>query len=309
MDNLDIVIVNWNSGQQLQECLDSILQYGQCSTGHIIIVDNGSIDDSASRVEEIPTVTLIRAGTNLGFARACNMGALHSCSEFLLFLNPDTRLLPGSLGKVIEFARAPENRKVGIFGVQLVDEDGHITSSCSRFPSVSGFIAHATGLNRIFPGLGHSMKEWDHLTTQRVDQVMGAYFLVRRDLFKAIGGFDEQFFVYFEEVDFSYRAMQLGWFSTYFSGAQVFHAGGGTSKQIKAKRLFYSLRSRILYVFKHFNIFGAITVGLVTLLIEPVSRSMLGMRRHSISSVKETWEAYGMLLRWLFRRILVKKTD
>lgn len=295
----DVVIVNWNAGAQLFECVDSVIRYGQPFVNRIIVVDNGSSDGSESAVENLPNVTLIRAGANLGFGKACNMGAAHANAEFLLFLNPDARLFADSLAEVFGFIQKPENAKVGICGVQLVDEAGHVARSCARFPSVSGFVAHAVGVDRIFPALGHFMSEWDHITTRQVDQVMGACFLLRRCVFEATEGFDEKFFVYFEEVDLSYRAKQLGWASAYIADARAFHAGGGTSRQVKAKRLFYVLRSRILYAFKHFNPFAAMVVLLATVFVEPLSRSVLAIGRRSWVSLKETWAAYSMLLRWL----------
>lgn len=301
-----IVIVNWNSGPQLRACVESIIQYGTPLVGQIIVVDNGSTDGSENAVEGMPGVTLLRTGENLGFGKGCNLGATMAENEFLLFLNPDARLFAGSLAKTIEFLQTPENSKVGICGVQLIDEHGHLQRSCARFPSASGFFAHASGIERLIPTLGHPMSEWDHATTRQVDQVIGAFFLIRRHVFEALRGFDERFFVYFEEVDLSYRAKQLGWSSVYFAGAQAFHAGGGTSRQVKAKRLFYSLRSRILYSYKHFNLFLASAVLLTTLFVEPLSRSVLAVGRRSWPFLRETWSGYGMLFRWLpkwiFRR-------
>jgi hypothetical protein len=104
---------------------------------------------------------------------------------------------------------------------------------------------------------------------------------------------------YFEEVDLLYRGKQLGWASVYFAGAHALHAEEGTSRQVKAKRLFYSLRSCLLYAFKHFSPFAAMAVLLTTLFVEPVSRSGLPIGRRSWLSFKETWVAYGMLFRWL----------
>ena len=304
---VDIVIVNWNAGRHLRDCVDSVIQHGHSLVSKIIVVDNGSTDGSENAVEGLHDVILIRTAANLGFAKACNLGAAHASCEFLLFLNPDARLFPGSLAKALDYTQRPESAKVGIYGVQLFDEEGHVARSCSRFPSASGFVAHAIGLDRIFPTLGHFMSDWDHVTTREVDQVIGAFFLVRRDVFKALNGFDERFFVYFEEVDFSYRAKQRGWSSVYFADARAFHAGGGTSRQVKAKRLFYSLRSRILYVFKHFSLFAAAVTLLTTLLVEPVTRSVRALGSCSWMSLMETWAAYGMLFRWLpdwiFRRL------
>lgn len=298
---VDIVIVNWNAGQQLRECIDSVVQYSDSLVSNTIVVDNGSTDKSDDTVDGVADITLVRAGENLGFGKACNVGANLASSEFILFLNPDARLFPGTLVASLNFMRQPENASTGICGVQLVDENRNVVRTCARFPSVHGFVSHATGIDRIIPMVGHFMREWDHSMTRQVDQVMGAFFLVRRSLYEELGGFDERFFVYFEEVDFSYRARQLGWMSTYFADAQAFHAGGGTSYQVKAKRLFYSLRSRLLYVFKHFNPLAITVVLPTTLLCEPVTRSLLAIGRHSWASLKETWSAYEMLFCWLFR--------
>ncbi len=296
---VDVVVVNWNSGVQLQACVESVLAFGNGLTGKIIVVDNGSTDGSASAIEGFPDVTLIRAGENLGFGKACNLGAAQGESKFLLFLNPDACVFPDSLAKVIDFMQKSANAKIGICGVQLLDESGHISRSCTRFPSLLGFVSHALGLDRFFPHSGHAMAEWDHAQTREVDQVIGAFFLVRRAVFEAMDGFDERFFVYFEEVDFSRRVRNAGWRSVYIADAQAYHAGGGTSRQIKARRLFYSLRSRLLYAFKHFSWVGAMLVMFATLLVEPFSRTALALLRGSWSGLKETWVAYGMLLRWL----------
>src|SRR5450830_419774 len=305
---LSIIIVNWNAGSQLAEVVSSIEKYHHGLVSSVVIVDNASTDDSLGRVETLQDLPfkllVIRNSENYGFGKACNLGAQQAKSEYLLFLNPDAALYADTLPKALAFMQDPANSKVGICGVQLLDEAGHVSRSCARFPSAVGFVAHAVGLNRFFPSLGHFMAEWDHAQTRQVDQVIGAFFLVRRNLFEALHGFDERFFVYFEEVDFSYRARQAGWRSVYLAEAQAFHAGGGTSNQVKARRLFYSLRSRLLYAFKHFSWIGAAGVLLTTLLVDPVSRSVLAIFRRSWSALMETWAAYGMLWRWLPQWIL-----
>lgn len=110
-----------------------------------------------------------------------------------------------------------------------------------------------------------------------------------------MGGFDERFFVYFEEVDLSLRVRQLGWDSIYLAEAQAFHAGGGTSSQVKAHRLFYSLRSRLLYGFKHFPRWQAWILVLMTLGIEPVTRTCFSFMKNGLVGVRNTWQAYCML--------------
>lgn len=305
---IEIVIVNWNAGGQLKTCIDSIFQYGRDCVTRIIVVDNGSTDGSDASIDGLPNVTLIRTGANLGFGKACNLGAQQTKSEYLLFLNPDAALHSDSLSKALTFMQKPANTRVGICGVQLLDEAGHVSRSCARFPSAVGFVAHAVGLDRFFPRLGHFMAEWDHAQTRQVDHLIGAFFLVRRELFNALHGFDERFFVYLEDLDFSYRARQRGWRSVYLASAQAFHAGGGTSNQVKARRLFFSLRSRVLYAFKHFSWMGAFAVLLATLLVEPLSRSALALLRRSWAGLKETWAAYGMLWCWLPNWILKEKS-
>jgi hypothetical protein len=304
---ISVVVVNWNAGPQLKTCIDSITQFGGELLDRIIVVDNGSVDGSESAVEAVPHVTLIRAGKNQGFGKACNLGAKESDSDYLLFLNPDAALFERTLSKVVNFMQAPANQEVGICGAQLIEESGKVSRSCARFPSVTGFLAHAVGLDRIFPGLGNSMAEWDHLADRKVDQVIGAFFFVRRRLFEQLQGFDERFFVYFEEVDFSYRARQAGWRSFYLADAQAFHAGGGTSNQVKARRLFYSLRSRLLYAFKLFSFPAAVAVLFTTLLIEPLARSVLAVARGSLPGIKETWAGYLMLWAWLPRGLLITR--
>lgn len=291
-----IITVNWNAGAQIRNCIDSL---NSPSIQQIIVVDNASTDGSENTIANHPGVTLIRSRDNLGFGKACNLGAKQASAEYLLFLNPDAAVYPGTLKKALAFMQNPANVQVGICGVQLVNESGHVARSCARFPSASGFLAHAIGLDRIFPRLGHFMAEWPHDTTREVDHVIGAFFLVRRALFESLGGFDERFFVYLEDLDFSFRARQAGWRTVYLADVRAFHAGGGTSNQVKARRLFYSLRSRLLYTTKHFSAGGAVLVFLATLLLEPLSRTGLALARRSWPALTETWAGYAMLWSWL----------
>ncbi len=296
---LTIIIVNWNAGGQLRVCLESVRRFGASWVERTVVVDNGSTDGSEAGIESLPGVTLIRSRVNLGFAAACNLGARNAPSEYLLFLNPDAELHLNTLSRALGFMADPAHSKVGICGVRLLDEAGHVSRSCARFPSVRHFVLHAMGLDRLAPGLGYLMQDWDHLQTRQVDHVIGAFYLVRSEVFKALQGFDERFFVYLEDLDFSLRAQQAGWDSYFLADAQAFHAGGGTSKQVRARRLFYVLRSRLLYAFKHFSRSGATGVTLATVMLEPWARTVWFLVRRSWSGVKETWWAYGMLMRWL----------
>jgi GT2 family glycosyltransferase len=139
------------------------------------------------------------------------------------------------------------------------------------------------------------MTEWDHRDSRQVDQVIGAFFLVRRSLFESLEGFDERFFVYFEEVDFSYRASQLGWSSFYLAEAQAHHREHGTTEQVKALRMFYSLRSRIQYVQKHFRKPASIGLTLATLLAEPFPRLLFTMWARPPRELLDVIGGYAML--------------
>lgn len=302
---IDIVVVNWNSGHQINCLLRSVDAHGAGVVDRVIIVDNASVDDSLVGVEGIGIdcceIEVVRNEANLGFGVACNQGANRGCGKYILFLNPDAELFSDSLPKAVEFMERAENEGVGVCGVQLIDEDRRITRSCARFPTPWMFTLMALGLDRlsVFSRFRHHMTDWDHKSTGDVDHVIGAFYLIRRELFESVGGFDDRFFVYLEDLDLSLRVRQSGRKIVYLADAQAFHAGGGTSRQIKAKRLFYSLRSRLLYGFKHFSPLGAWWVAGMTIVVEPFSRLAFSLVRGSISDVRNTIEGYLMFLRTL----------
>lgn len=305
MNSLDIIIVNWNAGKQLKDCLLSVIEskIDFFDLLRVIVVDNASCDNSLEGLRKLNLpLKIIKNDVNRGFAAACNQGAKGSTADYLLFLNPDTRLFIDSLEKSIEYMGKAENQAVGILGIQLLDESGQVARTCARFPSIKHFLVKIFGLDRLFSVFfrSHFMFEWDHGSTREVDHVIGAFFLVRRYLFEKVSGFDERFFVYLEDMDFSLRTSREGYKSVFLASVQAFHKGGGTSEQVKAKRLFYSLRSRILYAYKNFNKSSAVLLTLSTLLIEPVSRILFGTIRLSLIEVLETIKAYRMLYCDLF---------
>lgn len=296
---IDVVIVNWNAGMQLKACVESVVQYSAGLVGKIIVVDNGSSDHSMQLVENMPLVQPVFLAENAGFARGCNQGALHSTSPYILFLNPDAAVYVDTLPAVFACMESPEHSKTGICGVRLLDEHGHVARSCSRYPTATRCAAQSLGLDKFFPRLGAAMTEWDHLQNRYVDQVIGAFFLVRRNLFEKLNGFDEQFFVYYEEVDFAYRAAKAGYRSYYLNDTSAFHLGGGVSNQVKARRLFYTLRSRLVYAKKHFNVLGLLMVVFVTVVIEPLIRVILSLVKRSLGALKESLAGTWMLYKWL----------
>jgi N-acetylglucosaminyl-diphospho-decaprenol L-rhamnosyltransferase len=300
--SLDIIIVNWNAGGSLGACLSSIRAAHRDSfeLKRMVVVDNASSDGSAENLHFADlSLSLLKNTDNRGFAAGCNQGARDSSADYLLFLNPDVRVLADSLQAPIQLMEESRNSEVGICGIQLLDEEGNVSQSCSRFPTAASLLSQMLGLDRLFPNhfTGHFLGRRDHLKSKRVDQVMGAFFLARHTLFESLGGFDERFFVYFEDLDFSYRARQAGWQSYYLATAQAYHKGGGCSEQARAKRLYYSLSSRILYSFKHFGWAAASGALLGTIVMEPFSRLALAASHKSFQEMQETMRAYLMLWR------------
>jgi GT2 family glycosyltransferase len=298
---IDVIIVNWNSGNQLCRCIDSLVTYGLAHIKTVIVVDNGSTDGSEASVEDMEDVRLIRVGRNLGYAKACNLGAAQSDAEYLLFLNPDTRIFPDSLSAPLDFMQESRSARIGIIGVRNVGDDGSTHRHCCRFPTPGSFIVHGLGLSALWPRLfpGHFMTEWCHDEDRQVDHVIGSYFLVKREVWNRLGGMDERFFVYLEDLDFSFRAHQQNWKTWYLSHAKIYHKGGGTSQQVKADRLFYSLRSRLLYAAKHFGWAGLAAVFLITLLVEPFTRIGWAVVRGEWATIDETIRGYVSLYRAL----------
>lgn len=295
----DIVIVNWNSGNMLRECVESILEH-HVGVGQIVVVDNGSSDGSADLPASLANACdLVFANENLGFARACNLGASRCASPYVLFLNPDARLIEPSVARAIAFMESPEGAPYGICGIKLIGRHGQVERHCANFTDTSTYLGQALGVLGRFPRLftPHFMHDFDHAHSRRVDQVIGAFFFVRRSLFDALGGFDERYFVYFEEVDFALRAHKLGHDTYYFAETTAYHYGGGTSEKVKAKRLFYSLRSRLQYARQHFSAPGFVATTMVTLMVEPVSRLMQAVVRGSMADAGNVLQAYMLLAR------------
>ena len=294
--SVHVVIVNWNSGAQLKECLQSFaaIATDDVSLVRVMVVDNASQDASADGLDATLPLVVIRNSDNRGFAAACNQGAAGSTADFLLFLNPDTRLIPGSLELPARYLSSEHHKDVGIVGIQLVDANGHVARNTAHAPTAWSMIGHTLGLHRLMPSIfpPHFATEWAHDETRTVDQVMGAFFFVRRELFDSLGGFDERFFVYYEDLDFAARARAQGWSSVYLADARAFHRGQGTTEAVTDRRLFYFARSRILYTRKHFGAISAFFVTAVTVLLEPMARVAASPR-----SAAATLRAFGMLWR------------
>ena len=253
---VSVVIVNWNSGQALRWCIASVAAsvFERATLVEVVVVDNASVDDSlAFEWPDSLQVRLIRNPRNLGFAAACNQGAARCSAGLLLFLNPDVVLEPPSIDTAAACFGRPKAGKLGVVGIMLRDRGGSPARSCARFFTPGRMLADILRIDRLFPAgrLSHRMLDWDHRETRAVDHVIGAFYLIRADLFRSLSGFDERFFVYLEDLDLSRRVALRGWQCLYLAEASAFHAGCGCSRSVPLRRKCYGVISRIRYARKY----------------------------------------------------------
>ncbi|MBN2303139.1 MAG: glycosyltransferase family 2 protein [Anaerolineae bacterium] len=265
MPDLGIVIVNWNTRDLLRDCLRSIqASAGICDT-RVIVVDNASSDSSAEMVRaEFPDVTVIASPTNDGFSTANNkglreLGFEQNCGEdaprYALVLNPDTVLPLDALHDMIAYMDADES--MGIAGPKLVLLDGSLDWACRRsFPTPEISFYRMVGLSKLFPKSKrfgrYNMTYLDPDLETEVDSVVGAFMLVRRAAITRVGLFDEDFWMYGEDLDWAYRIKQAGWKVMYNPTVTVTHVKRAASRQSKrAQREFY--RAMLIFYRKHYR--------------------------------------------------------
>mgnify|MGYP003292569965 CR=1 FL=1 len=298
--SLTIIIVNYNSSEYTMKCLDSIEDSVQnrCFVKNIVVVDNNSNKEDIKDLSNRKDIQFILNHENVGFAKACNQGARLAKGDYLLFLNPDTILQTDTIEKSIISYKEMEQEGIGALGVQIRDIENNIMRTCSRFPSNFYFLMKCLGINRLILKWNQFMVEWDHMNSQNVDEVMGAYFLVSTKIFNELNGFDERFFVYYDEVDFCYRLVEQGYHSYFCSDTYITHDAGGTSRKVKAKRLFYEWRSRILFMQKHHgNRKAKYSIAIVRL--EVISRRIYHTFKPVLFDFSELIEAYDKFNTWV----------
>lgn len=304
--SLHIVIVNWNTGPYLRECLDSIVvaDRPEVTIARVTVVDNASSDDSASGLDDLPLpLEVIRNNHNIGFAAASNQGAAGSPADYLLFLNPDTRLFADTLVTVTAFMEGERATGIGICGVEVVDPAGNPGISCARFPTLRILVGKVTGLHVVLPAVfpGHHLTAAETRQSKVVDQVIGAFYFVRRELFSRLGGFDERYFLYFEEVDFALRACREGDRSYFLKEATVLHAANVSSDQALGDRLYHSLRSRLLFAYRYWPRWQATLSVVLTLTIELTARLTRAALQRSGPDISAIAAAYARLVGHVIR--------
>ncbi|WP_179018421.1 glycosyltransferase family 2 protein [Winogradskyella forsetii] len=255
---LSVIILNYNVRYFLELCLKSVEEAIANIDAEIIVIDNNSPDDSCAMVKQLfPTIKLIENHENLGFSKGNNIGVAQANGEYLCILNPDTVVAEDTFTKLIQYADSKEN--LGIIGCQLIDGKGQFLPESKRnvpTPKVS--------LNKM---LGKTNDYYaNHIQAENKGKVailVGAFMWLKKDVYKAVGGFDEAYFMYGEDIDLSYKVVKAGYDNYYYGDTTIIHfKGESTLKDAKYAKRFYGAMQ--IFYKKHFkqNLFFNVIVWL-----------------------------------------------
>lgn len=254
---LSIIIINYNVKYFLEQCLCSVLHATKQIEAEIIVVDNNSPDDSIFYLRnKFPQVKFIENDTNVGFAKANNQ-ALKMCKgEYILYLNPDTLLPEDVLINCLYFFKT--NIHAGAAGVKMVDGNGEFLPESKRsFPSPIASFYKLAGLAKLFPAskifnryaLGYLHEDEVH----EVDVLSGAFMMTRKSIAENLNGFDEDFFMYGEDIDFSYRIKHAGYKNYYLGTNAIIHFKGESTKKSSINYVHHFYNAMTIFVSKHYN--------------------------------------------------------
>lgn len=247
--DVSVIIVNYNTKQLLNECLGTVYKQTKGIRFEVIVVDNASNDGSERFItEHYPQVHWINSGDNHGFGRANNLGAKFATGKYLFLLNSDTLLLNNAIKEFYDYAEAHSDERIGVLGCWLLDKDRKPNNSYGRFPSPRSemqYLLRWTCRKYILPQSG----------SNDVDYIIGADMFIRKDVFDSFGGFDSQFFMYYEETDLQYRMARNGYVRRVISTPQIIHLEGGSfaQKGLTFNRFMMAQRSYKYYISKHYN--------------------------------------------------------
>jgi len=253
--DLSVCIVNWNTRQDLEKALRSVFESDPELRVEVIVLDNASRDGSVEMVRRsFPRVTLIESRGNVGFARGYNRAAAAASGRHLLILNPDTIVRRGALGCLVSFMNS--HPEAAAAGPCLLNGDGSLQFSCRRFPRAMVGVLRNTIIGRLAPRnrftRDYLMQDWDHRSIRHVDWLSGAAICIRREAWDQLGGFDEGYYMYSEDMDWCLRAEQAGWKVYYVPDAVIVHRIGRSSDQRPLAMVIQFHRSAVRFYRKHY---------------------------------------------------------
>lgn len=248
--DLTIIIVSWNTRDLLIQCLASIFRHPPSCSFEVILVDNASTDGSAAVARErFPSILLLENLTNPGFAAANNQAIAHSRGHYVLLLNPDTVIGPGSLDALVDFMTA--HVEAGVAGSMLLNPNGSLQPSCHPTPTLARELWRLFHLDRLKPFALYPMQDWALDRPRVVDSVQGASLMIRRETIQQIGLLDESYFMYSEEVDWCVRIRRGGWLIFWVPASRVFHFGGQSTRQVPAEMFEQLYRAKLQFIRGH----------------------------------------------------------
>ncbi|MDI6738788.1 MAG: glycosyltransferase family 2 protein [Candidatus Edwardsbacteria bacterium] len=253
MPDLSVVIVTWNSARYISQCLDAVLP--QAAGAELFVIDNHSTDQTPEILAQYGTrVRVILNRSNRGFASAANQGMAVARGQYLLLLNPDAVLRPGALDSMTAFMDA--HPETGALGPQLLNPDSSIQPSCREFPGPIHCLYEFTGLSALFPRHRRfgswRMGYFDHASLREVDQPMGACLMISRAALGKVGRLDQQNFpMFFNDVDWCYRARQAGFKIYFYPEARALHYKGVSIKKARLAMTVASHQSLARFLLKH----------------------------------------------------------
>jgi GT2 family glycosyltransferase len=241
---ISAVVVYYRTPRALAECVGALARQG-LPPGRIVVVDNSACEEGRAAPPSDGGFTWVRSARNCGFGSACNLGALRSDAPFLLFVNADVSVCPGALDSLL--ARAQHEPRLGAVAPRVLDAGGAIELNARRFPRLrTGVLGRASRATNLLRRMGHLPR--DLAAAQRaagpVDWVSGACMLVRRDAFDAVGGFDEGYWMYWEDADLCKRLADAGWETWFEPAAVVRHATGSSGTSRRTVRAFHESAAR-----------------------------------------------------------------
>lgn len=256
MVDVTVSIVNWNTEDELRDCLQSVLSQNSGVSFEVTVVDNASTDGSADMVESefAGRVNLIRNDKNAGFGAAHNRSIKQSHGRYVLLLNPDCRMLQADvLSMMVDYMDS--NPDIGMLGPKIFNPDGTIQFSARNFPTMFAAVFRHPLFGRLFPKnrfvRDYLMTEWDHDQISDVGWLSGSALMVRRETFEQIGLLDERFFMYCEDVDWCKQAGDNGWRVVYYPKVSVSHRIGAASDKNPVPMIKQHHRSMLLYFLKY----------------------------------------------------------
>jgi N-acetylglucosaminyl-diphospho-decaprenol L-rhamnosyltransferase len=304
MSDLTIIIVSWNVCDYLVACLDSIQANKGDLAVEVIVVDSYSTDDTVGVVRaRYPWVKLLPQTSNIGFTRGNNVGLRAAQGRHLFLLNPDTEVVGSALAQMVSYL--DDNPTVGVVGPHTLNPDGTTHSTCRRFPTVVTALFESTWLQGIAPRQvldRYYARDIGDTDTADVDWVQGSALMMRRKAYGQIGGLDERYIMFSEELDWCKRARQAGWRVVYLGTASIIHHGGKSTEQTSALKHIYFQESKLRYFRKYHG--RAVAEGLRVFLIATYTvqlwqewlKALVGSKREMR---RERVRIYGQVIRAL----------